>query len=54
MERLQFADEGYCLQLWRVSANALNKQWWTADKGWSFDFENDNGDLLADSSNTLN
>jgi hypothetical protein len=23
------------LQLWRVAANKLNKQSWTADKGWS-------------------
>jgi hypothetical protein len=24
------------LQLWRVAANILTKQLWTADKGWSF------------------
>ena len=22
--------------IWRVAANILNKQWWTADKGWTY------------------
>jgi len=28
-------DGGDSLQMWRVAANALNKQLQTADKGWS-------------------
>jgi hypothetical protein len=28
-------DGGNSLQIWRVAANILNKQLWTADKGWS-------------------
>ncbi|KAJ4438237.1 hypothetical protein ANN_14176 [Periplaneta americana] len=32
---LQVADRGDDLQIWRVSANILNKQSWTADKEWS-------------------
>jgi hypothetical protein len=51
---VQVVDGGYDLQLWRVSANALNNQWRIANKGWSSDFEDDNCDLLADSSNTMN
>jgi hypothetical protein len=34
MARPQAAD-GDGLQIWRVDANMLNKQSWTADKGWS-------------------
>jgi hypothetical protein len=34
MTRLQVADGGEGLQIWRVAANILNKQWRTADKGW--------------------
>jgi len=32
---LQAAEED-CHPIWRVAANALNKQSQTADKGWSF------------------
>jgi hypothetical protein len=35
MARPQVADGGDGLQIWRVAANILNKQSWTADKGWS-------------------
>jgi hypothetical protein len=35
MARLQVADGGDGLQLWRVAANILNKQSLTADKGSS-------------------
>jgi hypothetical protein len=35
MARPQVADGGDSLQFWRVAANILNKQSWTADKGWS-------------------
>jgi hypothetical protein len=31
----QVADGGNSLQIWRVAANILNNQLWTADKGWS-------------------
>ena len=31
--RPQFADRGYGLKKWRVAANMLNKQPWTADRG---------------------
>jgi hypothetical protein len=31
----QVVDEGDSLQIWRVAANILNEQSWTADKGWS-------------------
>jgi hypothetical protein len=34
MARLQVADGGYGLQIWRVAANILNKQSRIADKGW--------------------
>jgi hypothetical protein len=34
--RPQIADGGDGLQIWRVAANILNLQSWTADKGWSF------------------
>jgi hypothetical protein len=27
-------DGVYGLQIWRVAMNTLNKQFWTADKGW--------------------
>jgi hypothetical protein len=27
---------GDSLQIWRVVVNVLNKQLWTANKGWSF------------------
>jgi hypothetical protein len=27
------ADGGDCVQIWRIAANTLNKQLWTADKG---------------------
>jgi hypothetical protein len=33
MARPQVADEGDGLQIWRVAANILNKQWRTADRG---------------------
>ena len=29
----QVADRGHALQKWRVAANMLNKQPWTADRG---------------------
>jgi hypothetical protein len=29
-----FVDGGEGLQIWRVAANILNKQSWTACKGW--------------------
>jgi hypothetical protein len=32
--RPQVADRGDGLQIWRVAANILNKQWWTANRGW--------------------
>jgi hypothetical protein len=35
MVRPQVADGGDSLQIWRVGENILNKQLWTADKGWS-------------------
>jgi hypothetical protein len=35
MARPQVADGGDALQFWREAANILNKQSWTADKGWS-------------------
>jgi hypothetical protein len=35
MARPQLADGGDSLQFWRVAANMLNKQLWTAEKGWS-------------------
>jgi hypothetical protein len=31
----QAADGGDGLQIWRVAANIFNKQWRTAEKGWS-------------------
>jgi hypothetical protein len=34
MARPQVADRGDGLQIWRVAANILNKQWRTADRGW--------------------
>jgi hypothetical protein len=34
MVRPQDADEGDGLQIWRVTANILNKQSQTVDKGW--------------------
>jgi hypothetical protein len=33
MARPQVADGGDSLQIWRVAANILNKQSWTAGKG---------------------
>ena len=30
------ADGGVGLQIWRLVANILNKQSWTADQEWSF------------------
>jgi hypothetical protein len=36
MVRLQVADGGDGLQIWRVTANILNKQSRTADKGWGW------------------
>jgi hypothetical protein len=33
MVRPQVAEGGKGLQIWRVAANILNKQSWTADKG---------------------
>jgi hypothetical protein len=33
--RPRIADTGDGLQIWRVTANILNKQSHTADKGWS-------------------
>jgi hypothetical protein len=35
MASLWVADGGDSLQIWRVAANILNKQSWTANKGWS-------------------
>jgi hypothetical protein len=35
MTRPQVADRGDGLQIWRVAANILNEQSWTADSGWS-------------------
>jgi hypothetical protein len=35
MAHPRVADEGDGHQIWRVAANVLNKQSWTADKGWS-------------------
>jgi hypothetical protein len=35
MTRPQVADEANVLQIWRIGANILNKQSWTADKGWA-------------------
>jgi hypothetical protein len=37
MERPADADGGDGLQ--RVATNVLNKQSWTADKGWSYNLE---------------
>jgi hypothetical protein len=34
MKRLQVADGGDGLQLYRMAANKLNKESRTADKGW--------------------
>jgi hypothetical protein len=34
----QVADGGEVLQIWRVAVNIMNKQLWTANKGWSFSF----------------
>jgi hypothetical protein len=34
MARPQVADRGNALKVWRVAENILNKQSWTADKGW--------------------
>jgi len=34
-QRLRVADGGDGNRAWRVSANILDKQQWTADKGWS-------------------
>jgi hypothetical protein len=34
MARPQVADGGDGLQIWRVAANTVNKQSWTAEKGW--------------------
>jgi hypothetical protein len=31
----QVAEGGDGLQIWRAAANILNKQLWTAHKGWS-------------------
>jgi hypothetical protein len=39
MARLQIADGGNGLQIWRVAANILSKQWRTADKGWHSSLE---------------
>jgi hypothetical protein len=36
MARPWVADGGDDLQTWRVSANILNKQLWTTDKGWCY------------------
>ena len=33
LARPQVVDRGYGLQIWRVAANMLNKQSWTADRG---------------------
>jgi hypothetical protein len=38
MARPPVADGGDGLQIWRVAANILNKQSWTADKVWSSSF----------------
>jgi hypothetical protein len=35
MGRTRVADKGDGLQIWRVAANILNKQSWSADSGWS-------------------
>jgi hypothetical protein len=35
MARPRVEDGGDGLHMWRVAANILNKQSWTADKGWS-------------------
>jgi hypothetical protein len=35
MARPQVEDGGDALQFWRAAANILNKQSWTAEKGWS-------------------
>jgi len=35
MAHPQVADGGNGLKVWRVAANILNKQLWTAAKGWS-------------------
>jgi hypothetical protein len=34
MAHPRVADGGENLKIWRVAANILNKQSWTADKGW--------------------
>jgi hypothetical protein len=36
MARPQVPDGGDGLHIWRVAANILNKQSWTADMGWPF------------------
>jgi len=38
MTHPQVADGGDGLQVWRVAANILNKQWQIANKGWSSSF----------------
>jgi hypothetical protein len=35
MAHPQVVEGGNALQVWREAANILNKQSWTADKGWS-------------------
>jgi hypothetical protein len=30
----QVVDGGYGLQIWRIAVNILNKQSWTAERGW--------------------
>jgi hypothetical protein len=39
MVHTQVVNGGYGLQIWRVVVNILNKQLWTADKGWSSSLE---------------
>jgi len=39
MEQPWVADGGDDLQIWRVTANILNKQLWTTDKEWSSSLE---------------
>jgi hypothetical protein len=34
MARPRVVDGGDGLQIWRVVANILHKQWWTAEKWW--------------------
>jgi hypothetical protein len=38
MARPQVADGGDGLQMWRTATNILNKQSWTANKGWVSSF----------------